>query len=128
MESSDIVSMGVAGALAQEYAKDQREFLPMLAHLLKDALPGEVQLIETGLFKKTIKGIVLIHGDSRMTLQDNGRGAPEASHTKVVRGIALKTDVLTIEEWLTMVSETLEESARSSASARAAMARTLGLI
>jgi hypothetical protein len=128
MESSDVVSMGVAGALAQQYATDQREFLPMLAHLLKDALQGEVQLIETGLFKKTIRGVVLTHGDSRLTLEDTGRGSPEASHTKVVRGIALKTDRLSIEEWLTMVAETLEESARSNAKARAAMAKTLGLV
>lgn len=119
--------MGIAGSLAREYAADQRDFLPMLAKLLKDSLPGEIQLIESGVFKKTIRGVVLTHGESRFTLQESGGGL-EATHTKVVRGIALKTDRVSVEEWLAMVAETLEEAARQSANARSAMARTLGLI
>jgi hypothetical protein len=120
--------MGIAGALAQQYAADQRDFLPMLAKLLKDALPGEVQLVETGVFKRSIRGVVLTHGESRLTLLDPGGGCLEASHTKVVRGIALKTDRLSVEEWLAMVSETLEESAKQNANARSAMAKSLGLV
>ena len=127
-ESFDVISMGVAGALSQQYAADQRDFLPLLARLLKDALPSEVQLIESGFFKKTLRGVVLTHGESRFTLEDPGQGALEASHTRVVRGIALKTDRLSIEEWLELVSQMLEESAKTSANARSAMAKTLGLV
>jgi hypothetical protein len=128
MDGQDVVSIGVAGALAQQYATDQREFLPMLAHLLKESLPGEVQLIEVGFFKKTIKGVVITHGESRLTLEDPGHGSLEATHTRVVRGIALKTDRLEMEEWLTLLGETLEQSAKSNAKARAAMAKMLGLV
>src|SRR5580704_11824635 len=110
MDSTDALSMGVAGALAQQYAADQRDFLPLLAHLLKESMPGEVQLLETGIFKKKIRGVVLTHGESRLTLEDPGSGVLEAGHTKVVRGIALKTDRLTVEEWLAMASELLEEA------------------
>jgi len=120
--------MGVAGALAQQYMTDQREFLPMLARLLKSVMPSSVQTIETGLFKKTIKGLTLTQGENRLSLVESGSGGLEASHTRVVRGIALKTESITVEEWLTMVSESLEESAQKNAQARAAMARLLGLI
>jgi hypothetical protein len=44
-----------------------------------------------------------------------------------VRGIALKTEKLTVEEWLTMVGDVLEQAAKESEAARRSLAKTLGL-
>ncbi len=126
-EGSDVIGMGVAAALGRQYAQEQREFLPMMARILKDSMPDSVELLETGLFKKSLKGLVVNHGGNRYTLEDPGRGPLQASFTRVVRGIALKTEPLTVDEWLAAVSEVLEKTAAENAAARAALARTLGL-
>lgn len=89
--------------------------------------PESVELIETGLFKKSLRGVVLNEGENRLTLEDSGRGGLQASYTRVVRGIALKTEKLTVEEWVTMVSELLEERAKENNAARNALANALGL-
>lgn len=126
-ESSDMVGIGVAAALCSQYAQEQREFLPLVARVLKDSLPDEVDLIETGLFKKTLKGVVVTHGENRLTLEDPGRGPLQASFTRIVRGIALKTEKLSVEEWLTMIGDVLEQTAHENEAARRSLAKTLGL-
>ncbi len=127
LEGSDVIGMGVAAALGRQYAQEQREFLPMMARILKDSMPESVELIETGLFKKSLRGLIVHHEGNRLTLEDPGRGPLQASFTRVVRGIALKTEPLSIEEWLAAVSACLEKMAAENAAARAALARTLGL-
>ena len=119
--------MSVAGALAKQYSDEQRDFLPLLAGVLKSAIPDEVELIETGLFKKTLKGVQLTHGENRLRLEDSGRGPLQATFTRVVRGIALKTETLTVEEWLTVVGDAIQDAVKKNSSARAALAKTLGL-
>ncbi len=126
-EDSALIRIGVAGALSKQVAADQQAFLPMIAHLLMSSTPESVELIETGLFKKSLRGVVLNEGENRLTLEDSGRGGLQASYTRVVRGIALKTEKLTVEEWVTMVSELLEERAKENNAARNALANALGL-
>jgi hypothetical protein len=126
-DGSDVIGMGVAAALGRQYAQEQREFLPMMARILKDSMPESVELIEAGLFKKTLRGVVVNHEGNRYKLEDPGKGPLQASFIRVVKGIALKTETLTIQEWLAAVSEVLERTAVENASARAALARTLGL-
>ena len=122
-----MIGMGVAGALAKQYADEQRDFLPLIATVLKNALPNDVQLIETGLFKKSLKGLVVASGENRLKLEDMGRGSLQASFTRVVRGIALKTEFISVEEWLTLVAEALESAVKDNTSARMALAKTLDL-
>ena len=122
-----MIGMGVAAALSAQYAQEQREFLPMIARVLKDSMPNEVELLESGLFKKTLRGVVVNQGDNRLALEDPGRGALQATFTRIVRGIALKTERLTVEEWLVMVGDVLEHAAQENAAARRSLAKTLGL-
>src|SRR5579859_5654147 len=126
-DSSDVVGMGVAAALARQFSQEQREFLPLIARVLKDSTPDQVELIETGMFKKSLRGVIVTTGDNRLTLEDPGRGPLQAGFTHVVRGIALKTERLSIEEWLSCVSEALERAAAENAEARRSLAKTLGL-
>ncbi len=127
-EEQSWVKVGVAAALSKEYAQDQRALLEMLATMLESALPGEAQIDRRGgLFtRKTVQRIALELGTDRYTLEDPGRGSLRASRTRVVRGIALKTEEIPVEEWLEALSATLEQRARASASARAALERFVG--
>ena len=127
-EQQSWVKLGVAAALSQGYARDQRSLLETLAAMLESALPGEAQIQRRGgLFsRKVVQQIGLELGPDRYTLEDPGRGSLRASRTRVVRGIALKTEEIPVEEWLDALSTNLEERAKSSASARAALERFVG--
>jgi hypothetical protein len=126
-ETSGAIGLGVSAALAQQYAQDQREFLPLIASVLKNAIPNDVEIIETGLFKKTIKGVAVRQGENRLVLEDIGHGSLQASFTRVVRGIALKTESVSVEEWVALIGEALEKSAKENLAARNALAKRLGL-
>jgi hypothetical protein len=126
-DASDVMGMGVAAALAHQYATEQRDFLPLLARVLKDAMPNQVVLVETGFFKKTLKGISVTCGENRMVLEDTGVGPLQASFIRIVRGIALKTEMVSVEEWLTMIGEILEQQASQNQAAHASLAKALGL-
>ena len=126
-ETSGAIGLGVSAALAQEYAQDQREFLPLIASVLKSALPNDVEVLEQGLFKKTIRGVSVRQGENKLLLEDVGRGSLQASFTRVVRGIALKTESISVEEWVALVGEALEKSAKDNLAARNALAARLGL-
>jgi hypothetical protein len=127
-EQQEWVKLGVAAALSRQYAADQRTFLANLAEMLQSAMPGEVQLSQRGgLFsKKTVQAISLPLGDDRYTLEDTGRGPLRATRVHVVRGIALKTDEIPVDQWLTEIGAGLDALAQRSAAARAALERVVG--
>jgi hypothetical protein len=124
-EQQEWVKFGVAAMLSRQYAADQRTFLERLAQMLENALPDETQVGRRGgLFGgKQVQRVVVSLGDNRYTLEHLGRGALRATRTHVVRGIALKTEEFPVEEWLAEVGVLLDERARASAAARAALAR-----
>lgn len=127
-EQQEWFKVGMAATLAREYAADQRTFLELLAQMLERALPDETQVTRKGgLFtKKTVQRVVVTMNEDRYTLEDPGRGPLQAARTRVVRGIALKTEPITAEEWVNALGSTLDERARTSAETRAALARLVG--
>lgn len=127
LEQETWVKMGVAGALEQEYLKDQQHFLELLARAMQSALPEQTQLKTRGFLKKTLCGLVLDFGDMRYMFDKPEHGPVIAAKTKVVRGIALKTEELPVGEALAEVGEALEHRAAKSGEARQALANALGL-
>lgn len=122
------LKFGVAAALSRQYAADARQLLPLLAQMLEQALPGEASVDKRGsLFgPKHIWRLTLPLGENRYTIEDPGRGPLVATRTRVVRGIALKTEALSVEQWLGDLGAALDERARTSAQAREALARMVG--
>jgi hypothetical protein len=127
-EEQEWFKFGVAATLAKQYAGDQREFLELLAQMLERALPDETQIERRGGFfaKKTLHKVIVMLGENRYTLEDPGRGPLLALRTRIVRGIALKTETIPVETWVQDLGAALDERARSSASAREALARLIG--
>jgi hypothetical protein len=127
-EQQDWVKFGVAAALSKQYAADQRVFLELLAQMLEGALPGETEVGRRGgLFsKKTVQRVAVTLGDNRYTLEDPGRGLLQATRTHIVRGIALKTEPIPVQEWLEEMGAALDERVRTNAAAREALARMVG--
>jgi hypothetical protein len=118
-----LIQMGAAANLAALYAADGREFVEQLAAMLESALP-DAAIIERsgGLFaKKKLSKITVRLGDWTYTLDVAGSGAPTASKTKTVRGIALKTQALAVDDWLREVGDALAMLARDSREASQAL-------
>ena len=127
-EQQDWMKFGVAATLGRQYAQDERQFLARLATLLQGALPGEVEVTQRGgLFsKKTVQSVAATLGENRYTLTDTGHGPLQAARTHIVRGIALKTEPVSVADWLTDVGAILDERVRASGAARAALERLVG--
>ena len=127
-EEQGWVRIGVATALAKEYAADQKHFLKLLAETLDHALPGEAETKTKGFFSsKSIVGVSVALGDLRYSIDDPGRGPLMATRTKIVRGIALKTEEISVPECVEEISDALEARAGKTAEARNALASLLGL-
>ncbi len=127
-EEQGWVKMGVATALAKEYVADQKHFLALLAKTFQDALPGEAEIKTKGIFSnKTVVGVVVNLGDRRYAVEDPGHGPLVASRTKIVRGIALKTETIQVQDCLDEIGDALEERVGRTAEGRNALAGLLGL-
>jgi len=119
--------VGVAAALAKQYADDEREFLSLLAAFIESALPNEATVERRGWFgKKTISRVVVSLGEFNYMIEDPGRGPLEARRARVVRGVALKTEQLGVPEWIELLSATLDQRASTSQATREALSRLLG--
>jgi hypothetical protein len=113
-EENDFTKLGVSGALAQNYAQDAREFMPLLAMFLETAIPNETTVQRKGgLFQKAkpVNKVIVVIQEDTYTLEDPGRGGLLASREKTVRGIRLKTEELGVEEWLHALTEEISKRA-----------------
>lgn len=126
IEDSGWVQLGVQGALAREYAADAHLFVQSLASLLLSIVPESAEAIEHGGFlqRKQLAGVTVLFGDNRYRMESQGHQVV-TSRTHVVRGIALKTEVMPVEEWIAEVSAQMELVAATNARAKAALQRIL---
>lgn len=127
-EEQDWVKVGVAAELAKQYSADQKALLENLANMLESAFPNETIVVRKGgLFsKKSIAKIKARFGEYTYNLEDTGRGPLVASQTKIVRGIALKTEEIPVESWMEILGEELEAHTRNHARAREALSKFVG--
>lgn len=118
-----LIQMGALANLAALYAADGREFVEQLAAMLECALPESTTIERSGgLFsKKKLSKIAVRLGDWMYTLDVAGSSAPTASKTKTVRGIALKTQPVAVDDWLREVGDGLALLARDSREANEAL-------
>lgn len=93
---------------------DMRAFLEALAVRLEQSLPGmtQVQRKRDGLFAKTqhVISISLQLGTFQFLLEKEAAGL-KTSRTKVVRGITLKSEEISLADWLTAVDAELKNAA-----------------
>src|SRR4051794_6658628 len=106
LESDPLVQMGVAGALSRELRSDHERFIQCLAQALQSAFPNDAELKYEGGFlsKKRLSGVSIRLGDDVYSIVKPAKGSIEATQTHVVRGIALKTEAVPVDEWLSTVS------------------------
>lgn len=109
-------------------AGDAHALMQALAAKLDGALPGQVQIERhSGLFARdrAVKRIAIELDEFRYAIEDAGHGRLQAERTHVVRGIALKTEPLGVDEWIGRLAESLADAAQRSAAGRDALQRLL---
>jgi hypothetical protein len=128
-EGDHLVQIGVAGALFRELQQDHELFIQYLAQALQTAFPNEaVMKFEGGfLSKKRLVGVSIRLGDDDYAIAKPSRGPLETTRTHVVRGIALKTEPISVDQWLQEVSSQIEARVGKDSQARSALAAALGL-
>ncbi|HLY67972.1 MAG TPA: hypothetical protein VKU60_20705, partial [Chloroflexota bacterium] len=94
-------------------SRDEQEtgdLFDFLARKLELTLPGKVTVRrKRGLFVKAhpVQDIVLELGDNHFTLRRTDQGAPEARIRRVVRGVVLKTEDVSVPEWIEQLAAEL---------------------
>ena len=128
-EDQGWVKMGVAAALSKEYEADQRALLQLLARSFEKTFPGKTQTKTKGFFSaKHVVSLEINLDDFVYTIEDPGLGNLLATKKKLVRGIALKTDTISMKTCLDELSQALETHAQTSSETHNALAQSLGLL
>lgn len=106
-------------------ATDLRAFVEALATKLELSFPERCRIERTGLLgKKHVRRISVELGERRYEL-DNDDGVAAARRCSVVRGISLKSEELSLEEWIDELAAQLVAEADRSERGRDALQRLL---
>jgi hypothetical protein len=111
---SEPVDIDLLAASLRADAGDLRVYVEELARKLEEAFPGRCSVRRSGFRGKgPVRLITVAVGDSRYELEYD-KGSVTARHTSVVRGIALKTEQLGLEQWIdSLAADVLAEAERS---------------
>lgn len=126
MEDEGWLKVGVAAALTRQYTEHQRDFVESLASMLARALPDQVQVKRRrSLFGKeqSVSELRVELGDLCYVLDASAPGAPKARRILSKRGIILRTEELSVPDWIAEVGDALEELAQHHEAAAAALRR-----
>jgi hypothetical protein len=125
--SPDWESVGVAGALLSRYQQDQQALLEQLGIFLEGTLPHLTSVKRTMgvLGPRRTTGVTVELGTMRYALERTQRGGLEGSRIRVVRNVALRTEPLTIEDWINEVANALASELDRTTGGRAALTRLL---
>ena len=123
MEEDGLLGLAVQANMARMHKMGQREFVEELAGTLERWLPDETEVQRRGsLFgEKKIVAVRVHLGEHIYSVDLPGRGPAAAAVTRVVRGIKLKTEPLSIDEWLAVITEALAQFAERNQQARDAL-------
>jgi hypothetical protein len=108
-------------------ATDVRAFVSALATKLELSFPARCRVERSGFLakKKRVRRIAVDLGDARYELEHDD-GAVNARRSTVVRGIALKSEELSLEEWVDKLVAQLSVEAEQSERDREALERLIG--
>ena len=106
-------------------ATDVRAFVEALARKLELSFPERCRIERAGLLgKKRVRRIAVQLGENRYQL-DHEDGVLAVRRSSVVRGISLKSEELSLEEWIDQLSAQLVAEADQSERGREALQRLL---
>ena len=115
----------VAASLRAD-AGDLRVFVEALTTKLEQSFPGRCRVRRAGLLGKgSVRRISVELGESRYELAHDD-GSVSTRRSSVVRGISLKSEELSLEEWIDSLAEQVVAEAGRSERGRLALQKLLG--
>jgi len=128
VESDDLQFELLASSLRADTG-DMKAFIEALAVKLEGALPqrARVERKADGLFSRTkhVQRISVELGENRYEIM-HAAGQIQSTVGKAVRGIVLKTEHLSLDDWIDQLSRELTVEANRSEQSRLALQRLLG--
>jgi hypothetical protein len=122
------VQVEMVAASLRADTTDLNAFLEALATKLAGALPNQTEIIRRhSLFSREhpVEEIVISLGDAQYRVTRDRRNLLSTSRAKVVRGIVLKTDEISMDQWIQELATGLSQEAARSENARIALERFL---
>ena len=93
---------------------------------MESALGTETRIDRRGFFGGgSIQRIVIALGDYTYVIEDSGRGPLTAARKRVVRGVALKSQEMRVDEWIDALGAAIEARATTSQRARDALSKLI---
>ena len=130
MADDDDKDIDLLAASLRADSDDIEVFLKAIAAKLQEALPQRTKVLRRRIHmlstQKRIERIVVDLGDAHYSLLYDGKEV-EARVSKVTRGIALKSENLSLDAWIDSLAHALDAEARDSERGRLAMQRLLGV-
>jgi hypothetical protein len=121
------IDVELVAASLRASSSDLKTFVEVLAEKLEGALPGRVQVRRRSTRflgkEKRVEQIQCQLGDARYVLST--RNGLDARRAKVVRGVVLKTDELSFDEWLGALAHDLAVEAETNERAQLALQELL---
>jgi hypothetical protein len=123
----DSLSFDVLAASLRQDTRDLAVFSEVLAKKLEEAVPGYVRVDrQGGLFQKNpAVRRISVTLDPWQYVLENQRGRVSTSRVKMVRGVAIKTDLMEVHPWIDALSLDLVQAASHEAQARETLERFL---
>jgi hypothetical protein len=123
----DWESLGVTSALLDRYQRDQQALLDQLATFLEGTLPRQTSVKRTHgvLGPRRTTGLTIEVAGQRYNLGQAEHARLEASRTRVVRGVAVRTEDLAMADWLSELGAALGAELEHTEGGSAALDRLL---
>ncbi len=127
IENQEKLKFEATAIISKKYAANHRDFFETFSKLLEDAIPIETEVIRTGgmFSKKLVQKVTVAFKEKRYAIEDVGHDCLHAERARVVQGIALKTESISIEMWVNEIIAFITERSKTSISARKALTRIL---
>jgi len=122
------LQMEMLAASLRADSTDTRAFLEALAAKLSGSLPNQTTVIRhSSIFSREhpVKEIAVTMGDYQYRIGREKQGPIMTQRAKVVRGIVLKTEQISMDQWIDELADALAHEAEHSAQARIALERFL---
>ena len=122
------LQMEMLAASLRADSTDNRAFLEALAAKLSGSLPNQTIVIRhSSIFSRDhpVKEIAVTMGDYQYRIGREKQGPIMTQRAKVVRGIVLKTEQISMDQWIDELAGALAHEAEHSAQARIALERFL---
>jgi hypothetical protein len=127
LEDQEWAKIGVSASLLKQYGQDSKLFLERLANWLEQIMPSETKVKRRGFFShKSIAKLTISAGDLQYGIEDPGSGLLSFIRTHVVKGIALKSEEMKPDQWLSEFGDIVKERAKGSQAALDTLTKLIG--